>query len=240
MKVCRPISAMRKVKLGKMPIRFVRFLRILLWRGWMECSEKLGSAGEVGQMCIQFANKYIVTSTRGGLLVIDQHRAHLRILYDGYMREVEKMDVVSQSVMFPERVTLDQGQQAALDEVSGDLHRMGFGLEYESGSDWRITAVPAMLRKSDPKDVILRILDSVQEDSVNYGKDGAGDFSIQQRVALMMARSASIRRGVRLSADEMEHIISSLFSLPLTSLTPGGNPIFLTLDEKRISSMLTI
>ena len=42
MKVCRPISAMRKVKLGKMPIRFVRFLRILLWRGWMECSEKLG------------------------------------------------------------------------------------------------------------------------------------------------------------------------------------------------------
>lgn len=138
------------------------------------------------------------------------------------------------------RVTLDQGQQAALDEVSGDLHRMGFGLEYESGSDWRITAVPAMLRKSDPKDVILRILDSVQEDSVNYGKDGAGDFSIQQRVALMMARSASIRRGVRLSADEMEHIISSLFSLPDPSLTPGGNPIFLTLDEKRISSMLTI
>ena len=114
---------------------------------------------------------------------------------------------------------------------------MGFGLEYESGSDWRITAVPAMLRKSDPKDVILRILDSVQEDSVNYGKDGAGDFSIQQRVALMMA---SIRRGVRLSADEMEHIISSLFSLPDPSLTPGGNPIFLTLDEKRISSMLTI
>ena len=201
---------------------------------------EVGSAGEVAQMCIQFANKYIVTSTRGGLLVIDQHRAHLRILYDGYMREVEKMDVVSQSVMFPERVTLDQGQQAALDEVSGDLHRMGFGLEYESGSDWRITAVPAMLRKSDPKDVILRILDSVQEDSVNYGKDGAGDFSIQQRVALMMARSASIRRGVRLSADEMEHIISSLFSLPDPSLTPGGNPIFLTLDEKRISSMLTI
>ena len=47
---------------------------------------EVGSAGEVGQMCIQFANKYIVTSTRGGLLVIDQHRAHLRILYDGYMR----------------------------------------------------------------------------------------------------------------------------------------------------------
>lgn len=198
------------------------------------------NVGEVGQMCIQFANKYIVTSTRSGLLVIDQHRAHLRILYDEYMREVEKMDVVSQSVMFPERITLDQGQQAALDEVSADLHRMGFGLEYESGSDWKITAVPAMLRKGDPKDVILRILDSVQEDSVNYGKDGAAEFSIQQRVALMMARSASIRRGVRLSADEMEHIISSLFSLPDPSLTPSGNPVFVTLDEKRISSMLTI
>ena len=122
--------------------------------------------------------------------------------------------------MFPERVTLDQGQQAALDEVSGDLHRMGFGLEYESGSDWRITAVPAMLRKSDPKDVILRILDSVQEDSVNYGKDGAGDFSIQQRVALMMARSASIRRGVRLSADEM----GAYHQQPVQSSRPQSYP----------------
>lgn len=189
-------------------------------------------------MCIQYALKYIVTATREGLLVIDQHRAHLRILYEEYLRAAEKMEIVSQSVMFPETITLDSSQQAALEEVVEDLNRMGFELEYDSENNWRITAVPAMLRKGDPKDVVLRILDSVTEDSVNYGKEQPAALTLQQRAALIMARSASIRRGTRLSAEEMEHIIGALFSLPDPGLTPGGNPVFLTLTESQLSAML--
>ncbi len=86
---------------------------------------------------------------------------------------------------------------------------------------------------------MLRILDSVIEDSANYGSDSPTTaVSVRQKVALVMARSAAIRRGVRLSQDEMENLVSRLFSLPDPSFTPSGNPIFTVLNDERISRLL--
>lgn len=186
---------------------------------------------------MQYASKYIITSSRNGLMIIDQHRAHVKILYEDYMRRVEKMEVVSQSVMFPESITLDEVQRAALLEVGDDLKRLGFSLEYESGENWLITSLPAMLKKGNPKDMVLRILDSVTEDSTNYGLDARGGCSIASKVALMMARSSAIRRGEKLSSTEMEHLCAELFALPDPALTPNGNRIFCLLDEARLDSL---
>lgn len=80
-------------------------------------------------------------------------------------------------------------------EIEDDLRRLGFSLEYESGETWMITSLPAMLKNGNPKDIVLRILDSVTEDSANYGLDARGEVSIASRAALMMARSSAIRRG---------------------------------------------
>ena len=193
--------------------------------------------GKLEAMCMQYASKYIITSSRNGLMIIDQHRAHVKILYEDYMRRVEKMEVVSQSVMFPESITLDEVQRAALLEVGDDLKRLGFSLEYESGETWLITSLPAMLKKGTPKDMVLRILDSVTEDSANYGLDARGGCSIASKVALMMARSSAIRRGEKLSSTEMEHLCAELFALPDPALTPNGNRIFCLLDEARLDSL---
>lgn len=193
--------------------------------------------GKLEAMCMQYASKYIITSSRNGLMIIDQHRAHVKILYEDYMRRVEKMEVVSQSVMFPESITLDEVQRAALLEVGDDLKRLGFSLEYESGETWLITSLPAMLKKGNPKDMVLRILDSVTEDSANYGLDARGGCSIASKVALMMARSSAIRRGEKLSSTEMEHLCAELFALPDPALTPNGNRIFCLLDEARLDSL---
>lgn len=191
----------------------------------------------IAPMCLQFERKYIVTTSREGLIVIDQHRAHVKILYEEYLGRVARMEVVSQSMMFPEAVSLDASQQAALAEIEEDLRRMGFNLEYESDTDWRITSVPALLTPHDVKDTVLRILDSVTEDSANYGKDGRGSFSLQQNVALIMARSGAIRGGVRLSNAEMENLVGRLFSLPEPSLTPNGNPVFTVLTEQSLAKI---
>ncbi len=193
--------------------------------------------GKLEAMCMQYASKYIITSSRNGLMIIDQHRAHVKILYEDYMRRVEKMEVVSQSVMFPESITLDEVQRAALLEVGDDLKRLGFSLEYESGETWLITSLPAMLKKGNPKDMVLRILDSVTEDSTNYGLDARGGCSIASKVALMMARSSAIRRGEKLNSTEMEHLCAELFALPDPALTPNGNRIFCLLDEARLDSL---
>lgn len=190
-------------------------------------------------VCIQFAEKYIVTSTREGLLLIDQHRAHVRILYEDFLQRLERSEAVAQTQMFPETVELDESQQAALGDITGDLRRLGFTLEYESDRKWRIMSVPALPSGSEPRDVILRILDSIADDTANYGKEGDVGATLRERMALVMARSAAIRRGQRLSAAEMESVITSLFSLPSPSLTPDGHPVYTALDEHRISRLLS-
>ena len=193
---------------------------------------------ETAPICIQYALKYIVTTSREGLLIVDQHRAHLKILYEDYLKRAGKMETVGQTLMFPETVSLDASQQAALTEIEEDLHRMGFSLEYESDTDWKITSVPAMLSPHDIKDTVLRILDSVTEDSANYGNEQAGGFSVNESIAMVMARSSAIKGGVKLSQHEMEDIISRLFSLSEPRYTPNGNQIFVSFNESGLSRLL--
>lgn len=198
-----------------------------------------GSIEPAPQVCIQFASKYIITTSREGLLLIDQHRAHVKILYEEYLGRVGRAEVVSQSVMFPESITLDDSQQVALDGIMDELRRLGFNLEYVSDSTWNITAVPTLPPGSRAGDVIMRILDSIAVDAVNYGNEADVEASLVRKVALVMARSAAIRGGQRLSVTEMEGIVSGLFALPDPSLTPNGNPVYTLLDESAIARLLS-
>lgn len=197
-----------------------------------------GMASGMGAICIQFNQKYIITTQGESLLVIDQHRAHVKILYEEYLQRTGHQDVVSQPLMFPEKVTLDESQQMALAGVLGNMESLGFSLEYLSDSDWQINAVPSMVKAHEAKDVLLRVLDSVTEDSVNYGNEYQPGATLRQKVALVMARSGAIRRGVKLSNREMEDIIARLFALPDPSLTPNGNRVYTLISESGIASLL--
>lgn len=189
-------------------------------------------------ICMQFASKYIISTSRDGLMVIDQHRAHLKVLYEEYLKRAESIEIVSQGVMFPEPLELDESQQAVLTGIIDDLQSLGFKLEYECDTTWRVTAVPSFLRNADSRDVVLRVLDSEAMESVNYGREENADVSMRRRVALAMARSAAIRRGQKLSGEEMENIVSELFSLPDPSLSPDGNPVYRVLTEDAVAKLL--
>lgn len=188
--------------------------------------------------CFQYAEKYIVTTSRAGIMVIDQHRAHLKILYEDFLRSVRHMEVTSQRVLFPETIELDDSRQAALTRMHDELSGIGFDLEYEEGTRWRIAAVPTMISAGSACDVVERILDSVCEESDGYGVDGNPVGDIMEKMALVMARSAAIVRGRVLTAEEMDSLVGRLFSLPDPSLTPAGKRTFTILDEERLKSLL--
>lgn len=192
----------------------------------------------VPSMCLQYALKYIITTSRDGLIIIDQHRAHLKVLYEQYVSTLRLENLVSQKVMFPERLILEPEQLTAFEEVKPELRRLGFELEYDEQDAWRLVGVPSGLQQCDPKDVIMRILDSVIEDSRNFGSDQRPADSLLERLCLVMARSAAITRGHRLTSDEMEHLIASLFQLPDPTYTPNGNRIFTLLDEASLIRLL--
>lgn len=188
--------------------------------------------------CFQYADKYIVTSSRQGVMVIDQHRAHLKILYEDCLKRVRRMEMASQRVLFPEIVSLDASQREALSLVEEELKGLGFALEYEEDDRWSIAAVPSMIGQSAARDTVIRILESVREDSDSYGQDAAPIIDIVEKMALVMARSAAMTRGRKLSQTEMESLVGQLFALPDPSLTPSGKLIFTVLDEERLHSLL--
>lgn len=194
---------------------------------------------EVPQMCLQYADKYIITTSGEGLLIIDQHRAHVKILYEEFLGRISRNEIVSQRILFPDTISLDAAQQAVLDGIGSDLRRFGFDLEYDCDSNWRINSCPPLPPHTDAKDVILRILDSIAVDSVNYGIESNIGDSIKSKLALLMARSAAIRGGHRLSVSEMESIVSALFALPDPARTPNGNSVYTLFDETRIASILS-
>ncbi len=188
--------------------------------------------------CFQYADKYIVTSTRSGIMVIDQHRAHLKILFEDCLRNVRRMEVTSQRILFPETIVLDFDQQDALARIQPELTAIGFSLEYEEENRWLIAAVPTMISQSDAKETVLKILESVREESDSYGTAPNPVDDIMEKMALVMARSAAITRGHRMSVAEMENLVGQLMSLPDPSLTPSGKLIFTILDEDRLKSLL--
>ncbi len=191
-----------------------------------------------GKECFQYADKYIITSSRSGIMIIDQHRAHLKILFEECLRNVRRMEVTSQRVLFPETISLEPEQQDALARVQAELSAIGFSLEYEEENKWSIAAVPTMISQTDARETVMRILESVREESDNYGTNSNPVDDIMERMALVMARSAAIVRGRKLSPSEMENLVGQLLSLPDPSLTPSGKLIFTVLDEDRLKSML--
>ena len=188
--------------------------------------------------CFQYADKYIITSTRSGVMIIDQHRAHLKILFEDCLRSVKRMEVTSQRILFPETISLDFDQQDALARVQPELTAIGFSLEYEEDNKWQIAAVPTMISQSNAKETVLNILESVREESDTYGAISNPVDDIMERMALVMARSAAITRGHRMTPAEMENLVGQLMSLPDPSLTPSGKLIFTILDEDRLKSLL--
>ena len=95
-----------------------------------------------------------------------------------------------------------------------------------------------MISQSDARETVLRILESVREESDSYGTDSDPADDMLQRMALVMARSAAIVRGRRLTGAEMESLVGQLLSLPDPSLTPSGKKIFTVLDEDRLHALL--
>lgn len=191
----------------------------------------------VGAFCVQYAGRYIITPAREGLIIIDQHRAHLRILFDQYLSAVVNGERVSQPMMFPESISLEPSRQSALEEALPSLKRMGFNLVYQSDMTWTVESVPAFIVNSDVKDLVFRILDSVAEGSVNFGKEGDPEGLILENMALVMARSAAISNGTKLTQEEMESIVGRLFSLEEPTYTPSGRQVYAVIDSARLESM---
>jgi DNA mismatch repair protein MutL len=178
---------------------------------------------------------------KSGLVLIDQHRAHVRILYEQYISNIKLQKSASQQVLFPEIVEFTPSEAVLIPTLTNEIGWLGFDLSPMGANCYAINGVPAGVRDCSPaillKDIIQEVIEQMEHTNCGYPPlKGAGGCSRERRVeilALSLAKSAAIRPGKSLTIEEMESLTASLFSLQSNNLTPDGKPItFLLTDDE--------
>lgn len=178
----------------------------------------------------QYKGKYIMTAVKSGLMIIDQHRAHTRILYEDYMRRLTSHKMHSQKVLFPQSVDLTPKEMVVLTAIKEDIALVGFELSPIGASSYAVNAIPEGLEGVDVVSLLHEILTDADAES-KLSK-------IQEDMALSLARVAAIPYGQVLTNEEMENIINQLFQCTNVNYTPDGHATLCILKQKDIETML--
>lgn len=184
---------------------------------------------------MQLRNRYIITPAHEGLLLIDQHRAHKRILYERYLQRISSPKAEPpQSIMFPEILQLNAAGATVLEHLMPEVTRLGFELTPLGDFAWSITGTPSWASESVARDLLQAIIEQGAD-----GADAPTDEIMRERLALCMAEAGAVRAGQPLAPAEIDRITSDLFKLKSPAYTPDGRRTFLVLTMDEIAKMFS-
>ena len=186
---------------------------------------------EKGTQHYQFKGHFIVTSVKSGLMMIDQHRAHVRVLFEQYLQQITQKQGVSQGVLFPEIMQLPASEAVILQDIMDDLMAVGFDLSDLGGGSYAINGIPSGIEGLNPVDLIHSMLHSAME----KGKDVKEE--IHNTLALTLAKAAAIVYGQVLTNEEMVNLVDSLFACPTPNFTPDGKTVLTVISEDEIERL---
>ena len=176
----------------------------------------------------QYRGRFIVTAVQSGLMFIDQHRAHIRVLYDRYLNQMSSRKGTSHGLLFPVDVALSPAQRVLFETMKDTLASVGFDFRTESDGKTLLCGIPAGTEGLDPENLLRSIIDEAAE-----GNETATQ-AIAERISLSLARRAAIPEGQHLSHDEMAGLMQQLFAGTSPKLTPDGRPVLVILPDERI------
>ena len=182
-------------------------------------------------MCMQMKGRYILSPIKSGLMIVDQHRAHVRVLFEQYIKQLDATTISSQRVLFPEVLQLTTSQNIILKELEPEMEKIGFNLAQLSGNDWSINAVPAGMENVNIKDTILQVIDEVSMGGTSI------TTKVCESIALRVAKSAAIPYGKTMLQEEMDTLLSKLLCLPNPNYTPDGKTIISVLSNDQLEKM---
>ncbi|MBF1436228.1 MAG: DNA mismatch repair protein MutL, partial [Prevotella micans] len=179
----------------------------------------------------QYKGKYIMTAVKSGLMIIDQHQAHIRILYEDYMRQIESKKRNTQKLLFPEIIQLPTKTNQFAETILPELNEMGFELTDIGDGSYAVNGTPSGLEGLNIANLLAEMLVSVNEITSNTRTD------IDHTLALSLARNAAIPYGQVLGNQEMENIVNSLFACENVNYTPDGQKIISIMSQSDIDSL---
>ena len=187
-------------------------------------------SGDSTQKYLQLKNKYILTSSHSGMIVINQRRAHERIMYEHFMHMLESRSGVVQKSLFPLVIEPSPEERGLLIEVMTELNTIGFEIVMLGSDKFEIRGVPAELAEMDANAIIRQLLDELS--------DGSPDLKmlLNDKIAIALAKSAAMSSGVSLKDEEMEDLFFRLMSCANHNYTADGRKIMEIMDISEIEN----
>ena len=184
---------------------------------------------EMSTQHFQYKGQYILTAVQSGLMMVDQRRAHIRILYERYMKQMQEHNAATQGLLFPELLELSPSDAALLTGILDDVRALGFDITSLGGSSFSIVGAPS--EQANPVAVVQEMVESVKQ------QDGGHADALHHQLALVLARHNAIEVGEVLSSVQMETLIGDLFQCDNPNLSPNGKTILTILQQETIDKM---
>ena len=187
--------------------------------------------GEKSSQHYQFKGRFILTSVKSGLMIIDQQRAHIRILYDQYLEQITRRQGASQGMLFPDIVQFPVSEVPVLQEIMEDLSYLGFELTDLGGGSYAINGIPSGIEGLNPVELIQSMVHTAME------KGGKVKEEVQSNLALTLAKAAAIVPGQVLTNEEMNGLVDGLFAVATPNYTPDGKTVLSVLQEDELEKL---
>lgn len=176
----------------------------------------------------QLHDRYILSPIKSGLVVIDQQRAHERVLYERYQQVFETSPGNCQQILFPETVEFAPRESALLDELLESINQLGFDIRGFGPRTYVIHGVPAGTEEQNARLMLEGLLSAYQNNEQDV------QLSSHDNLARSFARQSAIRSGRRLSQQEMQALVDELFACAMPAHAPDGKPVLITYPIEEI------
>ena len=175
------------------------------------------------QKTFQIHNKYIVNTIKSGMLLIDQHRAHQRVLYEQFLQHITVKEAISQQLLFPLKLEFTKTEITILQSLKEQLEQTGFVFSKMENESVELTGVPVSVAESNVSIVLEQLINDVENEVPD------SNFSQTDMLAKSLAKSLAIKTGKRLTVQEQEHLVNSLFACKEPSVSPTNRATFITM-----------
>jgi len=191
--------------------------------------ESVDDAVTSGHISFQLQRKYIVSTVKSGLLVIDQNRAHQRILFERFLKEITIEKGVTQQLLFPVTLPFGPKEIGILKDMTKDLSLLGFDMVFSHQGHVQVTGIPANMPETAVKEVLDAILVSSLEDLGN-------GFSKAEWICKTMCSALSIKNGQLLNQEEQSTLVNDLFACKEPKLSPFQKIIYVIVETNEIEN----
>ena len=200
----------------------------------VECESKVTTLAveEKSPSHYQYKGKYIMTAVKSGLMIIDQHRADVRIKYEHYLAQMTSQTSRTQKILFPELIQFSPSEAVVADKLMLEMSAIGYQLENLGHNAYSLNGVPAGLEGVNHSVLLHEIVIDAAEGISN------GAEAIRKSIALTMAQRSAVTEGEVLNNMEMENIVNQLFGCSNVNYTPDGKTILCIFAQKDIEQLM--